>query len=139
MRCVLQHCCTSINEEHWTGIAKQVSETLLFAQVSGPDVCRALSNMHVKHIVNSGVFFHFSKAEKQKSKWFSGTTTIEHFKQVVLNKAFVFFRPMINSIFRQFFLPHSARSQNMARCQNGCQMKVAHTVFVSAVSPHNQF
>jgi len=103
MRCVLQHCCTSINEEHWTGIAKQVSDTLLFAQVSGPDVCRALSNMHVKHIVNSGVFFHFSKAEKQKSKWFSGTTTIEHFKQVVLNKAFVFFRPMINSIFRQFF------------------------------------
>ena len=103
MRCVLQHCCTSINEEHWTGIAEQVSETLLFAQVSGPDVCRALSNMHVKHIVNSGVFFHFSKAEKQKSKWFSGTTTIEHFKQVVLNKAFVFFRPMINSIFRQFF------------------------------------
>ena len=109
MRCGLQHCCTSINEEHWTGIAKQVSETLLFAQVSGPDVCRALSNMHVKHIVNSGVFFHFSKAEKQKSKWFSGTTTIEHFKQVVLNKAFVFFPAHDQLHFSAVFLPHSAR------------------------------
>lgn len=56
---IVAYCCTSLNEEQWTGIAKQVSETLLFAQVSGPDVCRALSNMHVKHIVNSGVFFHF--------------------------------------------------------------------------------
>ena len=87
---------------------QQVSQTLLFAQVAGPDICSALSNMHAKHIVNSGVFFHsitsiFEKLRSKKDSRFSGTTTVEHFKKVVLNETFVVFLAHDQLYFRQFF------------------------------------